>query len=127
MILSENPTSDHAPTPAGSRSFISGVWAAAPPRRTAQHHPAEHADAENVDPARAEVEELRVEQRGDDVLDDHAGSDPGGHSFAAEQEQMSDPHGPKYAGAQEAELDRDRQRLIVRIVGDRVRLQARIR
>src|SRR3954451_19617355 len=126
MFLSETPVSDHALTPVGSRSFISGVCAAAPPRPTAQHHAAEHTDAENVDPAWAEVEKLRVEQRAGDVLNDHAGSDPGCHSFPTKQEQMGDPHRPKQAGAHETKLERNRERLIVRIVGDRV-LQARIR
>src|SRR5437870_4960904 len=110
--------------PAGLRSFITGVCGPAPPRRAgiaalaAQHHAAKHADAEHIDPAGGEIEHVREEHRRHDVLDDQAETDPGRKPAAAEQHELGDPQGVEYDNTEEAELDADLKRQIVRVAGD---------
>src|SRR6185437_5377812 len=73
------------------------------------------ADAEDVEPALAEIEQMRVEQRRDDVLHDDDHADPGDKPAAAEQHQVRRPHRQQYRRAEKAKLDGDGENLIVRI------------
>jgi hypothetical protein len=80
-----------------------------------QHHPASDAYANDIEPALREIEQMRVEQRTDYVLDHNDKSDPLGQTVATEQQHMGDPHRPEDRGTDEAQLYRDRESLIVRI------------
>ena len=63
-----------------------------------------------------EVEQVRVEQRADDVLDHHHEPDTCHWPHADEQADMGDPHCDEHGGANEPELDGNREYLIVRIM-----------
>jgi hypothetical protein len=60
---------------------------------------------------------MRVEQRGNDVLHDDHHADPGDEAVAAEKHEMRRPHRQQHGHADEAELDRDRENLIVGLTG----------
>lgn len=84
-----------------------------------EHHSSEHADTEDIEPALAEVEQVRVEQRPHYVADYDSQSVPTDQRPFAEQSQVSDPHRNERKGPDEPELDRHGENLIVRIARDR--------
>src|SRR6202011_5464255 len=86
-------------------------------RAQAQERAAQDADAEHVEPALIEIEQMRIEQRRDDILRDHDQAAPGHEPLRAkEQRQVRDPHGVHDDDADEPELDCDRQRLLMRVL-----------
>src|SRR6516165_6884671 len=86
-------------------------------RRT-QHHTAGEADAEHIEPALTEVEQVRVEQRGHNVVGHDQEPEPRNQRAVAKQSEMGEPHRDEHNGADEAELDHHRQELAVRVRGD---------
>ena len=64
-----------------------------------------------------EIEQMRIEQRRDDILQNDHEAHSGDEAAAAEQREMRDPHGDQQRRPNGAELDRDAEHLIVRIVG----------
>jgi len=81
----------------------------------AQHGAADDADAEHIEPALAEIEQMRIDQRGQKILHDDDGADPGHQSGAAKQQNMGGPHRQQHRGAEDTELDRHGENLAVRI------------
>src|ERR1700730_967996 len=71
----------------------------------AQHGATDDADAEHIEPALAEIEQMRIDQRGQKILHDDDGADPGHQSGAAKQQNMGGPHRQQHRGAEDTELD----------------------
>src|SRR6516164_6426038 len=86
--------------------------------RRAQHHTTGEADAEHIEPALTEVEQVRVEQRGHDVVGHDQKPEPRDQRIVTKQSEMGEPHRDERGGADEAELDHHRQDLAVRVRGD---------
>ena len=99
----------------GPGAFAHPTCASAFPPSTAA---AEHADAEDIEPALAGVDDVGVEQTRHDVADHDGQSEPGDQRALAKQCEMGDPHRDQHGGADEAELDRHGENLVVRVVGD---------
>ena len=78
-----------------------------------QHHAAGNADAEHVHPSLVEIEDVRVEQRGEDVLYDDQQSDPGDEPFATKQQQVHQPHRVQQDDPDDTPLHRNVQCLVV--------------
>ena len=83
-----------------------------------QHHAAGHADAENVHPALVKIEQMRIEQRCDDILRHDQKADPARQGVAAEQSQMNSPKRKQRSNADDAPLHGDIEGLIVWIADD---------
>src|ERR1700686_1795656 len=86
-----------------------------PPRARPKHHAARDAHAQHVNPSLIEIEDVRIEQRGENILHHDHQPDPGCETFAPEQQQMQKPHRVKRDDADRTPLDRNVQGLIVRI------------
>src|SRR5215469_9780400 len=86
--------------------------------RRAQHHTAGEADAEHIEPTLTEVEQVRVEQRGHDVVGHDQKPEPRDQRIVTKQSEMGEPHRDERGGADEAELDHHRQDLAVRVRSD---------
>ena len=65
-----------------------------------------------------EIEQVRVEQRRDDVLQDDRCADPCDRSRTAKQSKVRRPHRGQDGCAENPELDKNAEDLIVRIAGD---------
>ena len=59
-----------------------------------ERHAAGNADTQHIDPALLEIEQMRIDQRTENILRDDHQPDPGRQASAAEQQQMRDPHRP---------------------------------
>ena len=84
----------------------------------AQRHAARHPDAEHIDPAFVKIEQMRIQQRGEDILHDDHQPDPDRQTVAAKQQQMDQPHRIERDDTDHAPLHRHVQGLIVRIGDD---------
>ena len=51
-----------------------------------------HPDADDIAPALGEIEQVRIEQRADDILSYQYESNPSRKSFATKYNKMRDPH-----------------------------------
>src|SRR5215510_5806878 len=87
-----------------------------PGARSAQHHSAGQPDAGDVEPPLAEIEQVRIEQRGHDVATHDDEPEPRNERAVAKQGKVGGPHGDEYGDADEAELERDREDLAVGFV-----------
>src|SRR5262249_22116496 len=108
-------------TLAAAHGFLLGSGC---PIRRAQNHTADDADAKDIQPALAEVEQMRIEKGRHDVVAHHKQAKPRGRRSAAKQGEMGQPHREKDNRAEEADLDRYRQNLIMRVGGDERRNRA---
>ena len=61
------------------------------------------------------IEQVRVEQRASDILDDNHQAGPGSQSGPPEQPEMGSPHCPEQSDAEQSQLNCDRQGLVVRV------------
>src|SRR6516225_5055833 len=86
--------------------------------RRVQHHTAGEADAEDIKPALTEVEQVRVEQRGHDVVGHDQEPEPRDQRAVAKQSEVSEPHRDERNSADDTELDHHRQDLAMRVRGD---------
>ena len=77
-----------------------------------QNHSAGDADAKNIKPALAEIEQMRVEEGGHDVVAHHEQAEPRGQRNAAEQGEMGQPHRQQHKDAGKAELDQLTQKIV---------------
>src|ERR1700733_2183145 len=82
-----------------------------------QDHTANNADAEHIEPTVHEIEQVRAHQRRDSVLDHDDSTDPGGEARYAKQKIVCNPHRQQHDRADQAQLDRHRENLAVRIDG----------
>ena len=82
------------------------------------HHAAGNADTDDVHPALVEVEQVGVEQRGEDVLNHDQKADPVCEPVAAKQQQMHEPQCIEHDDPDAAPLYSHVQGLVVRIVDD---------
>src|SRR6202048_1639914 len=88
-------------------------------RAQAQERAAQDADAEHVERTLIEIEQMRMEQRRDDILRDHDQAAPAHDPLRAkEQRQVRDPHGVHDSDTEQPELHCDRQRLLMRVLRD---------
>src|SRR5262245_22551229 len=83
----------------------------------AEHHAPEYANTENVYPAKREFQQVGIEYARQNVLDDRTDAKPGDQSPAPEQQQMRYPQPKQQGRTDEAQLDGDLERLIMRLVG----------
>src|SRR5215510_10327292 len=90
-----------------------------PGARSAQHHSAGQPDARDIEPPLAEIEQVRIEQRGYDVAAHDDEPEPRNERAVAKQGEVGGPHGKEYGDADETELERYRQDLAVWIRGDK--------
>src|SRR5262245_26897120 len=90
-----------------------------PCARSAQHHSAGQPDARDIEPPLAEIEQVRIEQRGYDVATHDDEPEPRNERAVAKQGKVGGPHRDEYRDADEAELERDREDLAVGIRGDK--------
>src|ERR1700688_3459259 len=86
-----------------------------PTRGRPTHQAARDAHAHHVNPSLIEIEDVRIEQRGENILHHDHQSDPGCETLAPEQQQMQKPNRIKHDDADRTPLDRDVQGLSVRI------------
>ena len=80
--------------------------------------PPRNPDAQHVHPSLMKIEQVRVEQRGEDILHHDQQSDPGDETLAAKQQQMHQPHRVQQDDPDHTPLHRDIQRLVVWIAND---------
>jgi len=82
------------------------------------YHSTGDAHAEDVHPSLVKIEQVRIEQRGKDVLHDHHEADPRRQPLAAKKPQVLPPHRIEHDYPKHAPLDRDVQCLIMWIADD---------
>src|SRR5436190_2227813 len=75
-----------------------------------------HPNANDIAPALGKIEQVRVEQRADDVLGYDDQSNPRGQSITTKQKKMRYPHGEQRHSPHEAQLNCNAECLIVRIL-----------
>src|SRR5262252_3662909 len=83
----------------------------------AKHHTAYHPNTRDVNPAQCEFQQISIEYARHHILDDHTNSEPGHEPAASEQQQVGYPQPEQQRRADEAELNCDLERLIVRLIG----------
>src|SRR5262245_7186429 len=86
-------------------------------RTLAKHHAPEYPNTEYVYPAKREFQQVGIEYARQNILDDRADAEPGDQSAAPEHQQMRYPQGKQQGRPDEAQLDGDLERLIMRLVG----------
>src|ERR1035437_5845 len=87
-----------------------------PPRP--EGHSTRDTHAQDIHPSLVEIEQMRIEQRREEILHHDQQSDPRNQTVAPKHQQMKPPHRIQHDDPDQAPLDRDIQRLVMGVPDD---------